>query len=128
MRYLSLAEIKALHARLMDFSGGTLGIRDRAALESAVAQPEMTFESRDLYPTISAKAAALAHALIQNHPFLDGNKRVGHAAMEVFLFLNGYEISAGVDDQEGIILTVARGAMSRSELAEWLGKHVVAIK
>lgn len=87
----------------------------------------MTFENRDLYPTISAKAAALAHALIQNHPFLDGNKRVGHAAMEVFLVLNHYEINAGVDEQEEVILTVARGTMSRSELAEWLSKHLVAI-
>lgn len=92
-----------------------------------MAQPEMTFESRDLYPTIPEKAAALAHALIQNHPFLDGNKRVSHAAMEVFLVINGYEINAGVDEQEEIIMTVARGAMSRSELAQWLGEHLIAI-
>ncbi len=80
----------------------------------------MTFGGQDLYPTIADKAAALGHSLIQNHPFVDGNKRVGHAAMEVFLVLNGYEISASVDEQEEIILSVASGQMSRAELANGL--------
>lgn len=71
--------------------GGILGLRDRGSLESAVAQPEMTFDGDDLYPTITDKAAALGYSLIQNHPFLDGNKRAGHATMEVFLLLNGYD-------------------------------------
>ena len=89
-----------------------MGLRDRGAIESAVAQPEMTFGGDDLYPTIAEKAAALGHSLIQNHPFIDGNKRVGHAAIEVFLVLNGYEISASVDEQEQTVLTVANGGMS----------------
>lgn len=103
MRYLSLEEIIALHAGVAAQSGGMLGLRDRGALESAVAQPEMTFSGDDLYPTIAEKAAALGHSLIQNHPFLDGNKRVGHAAIEVFLVLNGYEIGGSVDEQEQIV-------------------------
>ena len=70
MRYLSLEEIIALHARVIALSGGSLGLRDRGGLKSAVAQPEMTFGSEDLYPTIAEKAAALGHSLIQNHPFL----------------------------------------------------------
>ena len=74
---------------------------------------------------ISAKAAALGHSLIQNHPFVDGNKRVGHAAMEVFLLLNGYEIDASTDDQERVILDVASGQMSGVELSEWLSHHIV---
>ncbi len=106
-------------------SGGILGLRDPGGLESAVAQPEMTFGGDDLYPTITDKAAALGHALIQNHPFLDGNKRVGHAAMEVFLVLNGYEINAPVDEQEQIVLSVASGGMSRAEFGEWLKGRVV---
>ena len=112
MHYLSREEIIALHARVIAQSGGILGLRDRGAIESAVAQPEMTFGGDDLYPTIAGKAAALGHSLIQNHPFLDGNKPVGHAAIEVFLVLNGYEISASVDEQEEIVLTVANGGMS----------------
>ena len=125
MRYLSLEEIIAVHAKVTAQSGGILGLRDRGALESAVAQPEMTFGGDDLYPTIAERAAALGHSLIQNHPFLDGNKRVGHAAIEVFLVLNGYEISAPVDEQEQVILTVANGRMSRAELGEWLKSRIV---
>jgi len=60
----------------------------------------------------------LGHSLIQNHPFVDGNKRVGHAAMEVFLLLNGYEIGASTDQQERLVLDVASGKMSRVELSE----------
>ena len=71
------------------------------------------------------KAAALGFSLIQNHPFVDGNKRIGHAAMETFLVLNGFEINASVDEQEEIIIKVASGNMSRNELADWLRGHVV---
>ena len=73
----------------------------------------MTFGGEDLYPTLVDKAAALGFSLILNHPFLDGNKRIGHAVMEVFLILNGYEISATVDEQEQVILALAAGRMSR---------------
>ena len=125
MRYLSLVEIISLHAKVIAQSGGILGVRDRGALESAVAQPEMTFDGDDLYPTIAEKAAALGHSLIQNRPFLDGNKRVGHAAMEVFLVLNGYKIGAPTDEQEQIILTVASGGISRAEFGDWLKTKVV---
>jgi death-on-curing protein len=89
MRYLSFEEVVSLHSLLIVQSGGSTGLRDRGALESAIAQPEASFGGESLYPTIASKAAALGHSLIQNHPFVDGNKRVGHAAMEVFLLLNG---------------------------------------
>ena len=85
------------------------------ALESALAQPQMTFGGEDLYPTLVDKAAALGYALIKNHPFLDGNKRTGHAAMDVFLVLNDYEIRATVDEQEYVILQVAASGIDREE-------------
>ena len=100
MRYLTVDEVLALHSRLIATSGGSLGLRDPNALDSAVAQPQMTFSGIDLYESIARKAAALGHSLISNHPFVDGNKRVGHAAMEVMLLLNGYEIVGSVDDHE----------------------------
>jgi len=125
MRYLSLQEVVSLHSLLISQSGGSSGLRDRGALESAVAQPEAGFGGKDLYPDLARKAAALGHSLIQNHPFVDGNKRIGHAAMEVFLLLNGHEIAASVDDQEKIILDVASGNVSRNELGEWISKHMV---
>jgi death-on-curing protein len=95
------------------------------ALELALAQPRMTFSGEDLYPTIVDKAAALGFALIRNHPFVDGNKRTGHAAMEVFLFLNGYEIDASVDEQEQMILQLAAGEVQRKTFTEWLRARVV---
>jgi death on curing protein len=126
MRYLSLQEVISLHSLLIAQSGGSSGLRDRGALESAVAQPETSFGGQELYPDLASKAAALGHSLIQNHPFIDGNKRVGHAAMEVFLLLNGHEIDASVDEQETIIMDVASGKVSRNKLREWLSKHVIA--
>jgi death-on-curing family protein len=74
------------------------------------------------------KAATLGFSLINNHPFIDGNKRIGHAAMEVFLILNGYEIEAEVDEQERIILEVAAGQVKRDGLKEWLSLHIVERK
>jgi death-on-curing protein len=86
----------------------------------------MTFGGGELYPSIVDKAAALGFSLIQNHPFLDGNKRTGHAAMEVFLLLNGFEIQASVDEQERIVLQVASGEMDREAFTLWLRDHVAA--
>jgi death-on-curing protein len=84
MRYLILSEVFELQRRLIERFGGSVGIHDLGALESALAQPRMTFGGEELYPTIVEKAAALGFSLIQNHPFVDGNKRTGHAAMEIF--------------------------------------------
>lgn len=99
IRFLTLVEVVELHRQIIGQSGGALGIRDRGALESALAQPRMTFGGEDLYPTLVDKAAAIGFSLVMNHPFIDGNKRIGHAAMEVFLVMNGYEIDASVDEQ-----------------------------
>jgi death-on-curing protein len=120
MRHLTVEEVMALHARVIETSGGSPGVRDPNGLDSAVAQPHMTFNGIDLYPTAARKAAALGHSLISNHPFIDGNKRVGHAAREAPLVLNGYEISAGVDEQEAVVLAVASGTMSRDEFLAWV--------
>jgi death-on-curing protein len=80
----------------------------------------MTYGGEDLYPDLAAKAGALAFSLIQNHPFLDGNKRIGHAAMETFLVLNGHELWASVDDAEATILAVASGQLDRDGLVDWV--------
>jgi death-on-curing protein len=123
MRYLTLGEVVALHRAVVESTGGAAGLRDLAALESAVAQPRATFEGVDLHPTITGKAAALAYSLALNHPFVDGNKRVAHAAMEVFLALNGLELHADVDEQETLFLNLASGRSSRPELEAWMDRH-----
>ena len=126
MRYLTLNEVLEVHRQVIAQSGGAEGLMHLPALESALAQPQMTFGGEDLYPTLVDKAAALGYALIKNHPFLDGNKRTGHAAMEVFLVLNGYEIHADVEEQEHVILQVAASEIDREEFTTWLRTHVVA--
>jgi death on curing protein len=80
-----------------------------------------------LYPTLAEKAAALCFAPIRGHPFVDGNKRVGHAAMETFLVLNGSEVVATVEDQERLILNLAASRIERNQLVDWLSHHVQPI-
>jgi death-on-curing protein len=121
---VTLGEVLELHRRIIQQTGGASGVRSLAALESAVAQPRMTFEGKDLYPTIEDKAASLGFFIAQNHPFLDGNKRCGHAAMETFLVLNGKEIEAPVDEVEKIILGIASGKLSLKDFADWLAGHI----
>ena len=124
MRYLTLSEVLNLYSEIMERTGGAVGIRDMGALESALAQPHMTFGGQDLYPTLAEKAGALGYSLIMNHPFVDGNKRTGHAAVEVFLLLNGFEIRAAVDEQEKLILRMAAGETARTEFSAWLRAHI----
>jgi death-on-curing protein len=85
MRYLSISEVFELHDRIISSSGGSRGIRDISALESAVNQPRQPFDQKDLYPDIVAKAAGLCFSLVMNHPFVDGNKRVGMLLWKRFL-------------------------------------------
>jgi death on curing protein len=124
VRSLSLGEVLELHRLVLAQTGGGAGLRDLGALEAAVAQPRQTFEGQDLYPTLVEKAAALGFSLIQNHPFVDGNKRVGHAALETFLLLNGHELHVSVVEAEALVLRLASGQCSREELVTWLGAHL----
>jgi death-on-curing protein len=125
MRYLTVAEVLSLHRLLIEQTGGSTAIRDLGALQSAVAQPQMTFGGHDLYPSLQEKAAALCFSLVANHPFVDGNKRVAHAAMETFLMLNGSELKATVDEQERLMLALAAGQTSRDALVVWIRSRVV---
>ena len=128
MRYLTLGEVVALHRAILESSGGASGIRDLGALESALAQPRVSFGGTDLHASLHAKAASLGFSLALNHAFVDGNKRVAHAAMEVFLILNGYEIVAPLEEQERLMLDLAAGGMKREQLSEWLEKRLQPIR
>ena len=123
-RYLSLAEVLELHRTVLERWGGAGGIRDINILESALAQPRQSFGGQDLYPDLAAKAAALCFSLVLNHPFVDGNKRIGHAAMEVFLLVNEYELRAPMDEQEQLMLQLAAGQLKRDAFAEWVKQHI----
>jgi len=123
IRFLTLEEVLELHHLVLEQSGGSAGVLDLGGLDSALAQPQMTFGDQELYPSLGEKAA-LGFSLVCNHPFVDGNKRVGHAAMETFLVLNGWELAAGVDEQEQIILRLAAGNLKREEFTAWVQSHL----
>jgi death-on-curing protein len=124
IRYLTLEEVLELHRLLLERSGGLAGVRDFGGLDSAVIQPQMAFGGQELYPSLAEKAAALGFSLVCNHAFVDGNKRVGHAAMETFLILNGWELTAGVDEQEQVILSLAAGSLKREDFVDWVRSHL----
>lgn len=126
-RYLTLGEVVSLHRAVVAATGGADGIRDLAGLESALAQPKATFDG-ELYPTTIDKAGALAFSLAMNHPFVDGNKRIAHAAMAVFLELNGFSIEASVAEQESLMLDLAAAKLTREALTDWIADHVRRVK
>jgi death-on-curing protein len=123
MRYLTPEQVLFIHARLVAETGGAHGVRDLASLESAVARPQAAFEDRDLYPDVFTKAAALLDSLINNHPFVDGNKRTGVSAAALFLRANGWRLAAGNADLESFTLEVATSHLEVPTIAEWLRRQ-----
>jgi death-on-curing protein len=126
--YLSVAQVLELHRSLTHHFGGGTGLRDRGALESAVARPGMTFGGEDLYPDVAAKAAALMHSLVLNHPFVDGNKRVGVAAAELLAEYNGSVVNATDEELEILTLAVAEGKVEPEALAIWFRQRLRAVE
>ena len=124
MKVLSKRQILMLHSMLIAQSGGMDGLRDEGLLESAINTPLQTFGGQELYPTVLEKAARLGYGLIHNHPFLDGNKRIGTHAMLVFLDINNIALSYADDDLIAAILRVASGDMDESELLELSLIHI----
>ncbi len=122
--YLSPEQVLDLHRRQIRLFGGAPGLRERGALEGAVARPQMTFGGEDLYPEIADKAAALMHSLVMNHPFVDGNKRVGAHACILFLLANEMEPIFSPAELTGITLAVARGDASTEALSIWLRQRI----
>lgn len=118
--YVSLEQVRELHRLQIRRFGGLAGLRDRGGLEAALARPQMTFGGEDLYPDLEAKAAALLHSLVANHPFVDGNKRIGAAVAELFLSLNGADLLAWDDELVAITVATARGEVSAEALSIWL--------
>mgnify|MGYP000965625423 CR=1 FL=1 len=124
MKYLTINELLIIHEKLIVKYGGVLGIRDIGLLESSITLPKTTFDKKELYPSIFEKTGILGFSLIKNHCFIDGNKRIGHAAMEYFLLKNGYEIICNVDEQEKIILAIAESKFTKEEFFKWLKKAI----
>jgi death-on-curing protein len=118
--YLTAEQVLFIHARLVDETGGSHGVRDLGLLMSAVGRPLATFDRQDLYPDIFAKAAALMDSLVRNHPFIDGNKRTGITAAALFLHLNGIRLEPSVSGLETFTREVARSEHTLDEISTWL--------
>ena len=121
--FFTLDEVLAIHSDQIERYGGSFGIRDRPLLESALAMPEATFSGQDLHPSLFEKAAAYVFHLVKNHPFVDGNERVGLAVGLAFLALNDVLIEATDEELVELILSVAGGKGSKAQVAVFLQNH-----
>ncbi len=117
-QFLSLDEVLEIHGQQIEIYGGSIGVRDADALESAVATPQATFGGEFLHPSIPALAAAYLFHLCQNHPFIDGSKRTGANAAITFLLVNDWDLDLAADDLVQIVLRLASGRLGKPELTE----------
>lgn len=122
--FLDLEQVMRLHASMIEQYGGADGIRDVGLLQSAVAMPQMAYGGEHLHTDIFEMAAAYLYHLVQNHPFLDGNKRIGAAASIVFLAMNDIEIEADEDGLVELTLSVACGESGKAEIAKFFRTRV----
>ena len=123
MIVLSKSQIRLLHTQLIEQTGGTDGVRDDGLLDSALCAPFQSFDGIDVFPSMQQKAARLGFGLIKNHPFVDGNKRIGAHVMLIFLALNHIELEYTQEELTEIILKVAGGESSYEGLLQWIIQH-----
>lgn len=122
-KYLTLEEVLCIHDMLIEKFGGSHGVRDLGLIESALARPSAGFGDYEAYPDIHLKSVVLAHSLLKNHPFIDGNKRTAMMAMEQFLFINGLTITAKKGDICQLALNIENNSLDEQSIADWIEKH-----
>lgn len=122
---LSKSQILLIHEQLIAETGGSSSLRDEGMLDSALNAPFQTFGGEDVYPSLQQKAARLCFGLVKNHPFVDGNKRIGAHAMLVFLALNGVELQHSQAELSDIILQLAAGEIASADLLHWILAHQI---
>ena len=123
IRYLTTEQVLRIHRKMLERYGGAVGVRDPALLESAVVRPRLSAFGKDAYPTLFRKAAVLLHSLVKNHPFVDGNKRTGFAAMHLMLLLNGYDVTSTTVQEVSMTLHVAEGKTVPEQIESWIEKY-----
>jgi death-on-curing protein len=121
--FLSLAEVLEIHRDQIERYGGHTGIRDLGLLQSALAMPAAGFGGRHLHSDLIEMSAAYLFHIVQNDPFVDGNKRTGTVAAIVFLSLNGIELEAGETQLEKLVFDVAKGKAGKNTIADFLRKN-----
>ena len=122
-RFIPPGMVLTIHADLLQRYGGEPGLRDLGLLESALAQPRMTAGGREIHKTLFDKAAAYGFHVCNNHPFIDGNKRVAFVLMDVFLQRNGWEIISSEEEAYTTMISLASGKLSKAQLGIWLKGH-----
>lgn len=122
---LTKSQVLLIHDHLIAETGGSSGLRDEGILDSALSAPFQTFGGEDVYPSLQQKAARLCFGLVKNHPFVDGNKRIGAHVMLVFLALNGVELQHSQTELSDIILQLAAGEINAEHLLRWILSHQV---
>lgn len=123
MRAITTDQALGMHEQLVRATGGPGGVRDRAALESALYHAFASFEGRDVYPALEEKAARQAYVLVHNHPFVDGNKRTGLLVMLTSLAMGRVSLHFEQDDLVKLGLGLADGSLSPAELVSWILSH-----
>ena len=123
MIVLNKEQVLQLHINLIKATGGSDGVRDEGILDSARNSPFQSFDGKELYPSIQAKAAQLCFGLVKNHAMIDGNKRLGAHVMLVFLALNGFELSYSQKELSDMILALASGKIGAEEILQWIMEH-----
>jgi len=121
--FIPIDVVLIIHADLLQRYGGESGLRDAGLLDSALAQPKMTFGRRYAHKTLFDKAAAYGFHVCKNHPFVDGNKRVAFVLMDIFLQKNGWEISSPEEEAYSMMMDLASGKLQKSQLSTWLKEH-----
>ena len=122
---LSKSQVLLIHDQLISETGGSSGLRDEGILDSALDAPFQTFSGEDVYPSLQQKAARLCFGLVKNHPFVDGNKRIGAHVMLVFLALNGIELQHSQTELSDVILQLAAGEIEATDLLHWILAHQI---
>lgn len=118
-------QVLMLHEQIIKETGGEIGLRDESLLESALMSPFQSFDDKDLFPSIQAKAARLGYGIIKNHPFVDGNKRIGTHLMLLFLYFNNVELSYTQEELSEIILMIASSEKTCENLLDWIIEHQI---
>jgi death-on-curing protein len=124
---ISLKQVIKIHEILIDKFGGAKGLRDIAQLESALSRPFQTFDGIELHENQFQKAAAIIQSLLINHPFIDGNKRIGYVVMRLILLEMGWEINATQDEKYIFVTNIASGKMEFNEISDWIKSNAIRI-
>lgn len=122
---IELKDVLNIHDILIDSFGGSKGLRDQGALESALHRPLATFDNQELYPSPIEKATAIFESILINHPFIDGNKRTAYVLLRLTLMEGGFDIIATPDDKYSMVIAASKGEMRYEEIKKWIQNHLI---